>query len=51
MEHFLPCQYTRMSQLSAIAALQRGLMSLKGAQEEYLWSSGHQTAATPYSEP
>ena len=40
-----------MSQ-SAIAALQCEPVSPEGTQEgEYLWSSSHQTAATPYGEP
>ena len=42
-----------MSLSSAIAALQCELMSSKGTQkgEEYLQSSNHQAAATPYNEP
>ena len=53
MESSLPVlPVTWMSQLSVIAALQYELVSPKGAQEgeEYLWSSSHQTAATPYGE-
>ena len=53
MESSLPIlPVTRMSQLSVIATLQYELVSPKGTQEgeEYLWSSSHQTAATPYGE-
>lgn len=52
MEYFLPYQKTRMSQSSAIKALQGELVSPEGTQEgEYLGSSSHQTAATPHCEP
>ena len=49
MKYFLPYQYTRMSQSSAIPALQCGP---KGTQErgKYLQYNSHQTVATHYGE-
>ena len=42
-----------MSQSAVVTALQCQLVNPKGTQEEekYLWSTTHQTAATPYDEP
>ena len=53
MEYFLPHQEPRMSQSSAIAALQCELMNPKGTQEgkEYLPPHSHQATASPYKEP
>ena len=50
MEYFLPCQWTRMSQPTANAALQCKPVSPVGTQEgeEHLPSSSHQTAAIPH---
>ena len=51
--HMSRHQWTRMSQSSVIATLQRELVNPKGTQEgeEYLLASSRGTTATPYGEP
>ena len=52
MEYFLPYQWKKDVPVITDCGPQCELVNKKSPQEgeEYLWSSSHQTAATPYSE-